>query len=250
MSPLRTRRRWQLLSFGKFFTAMAALACLGSLCVVLAFPAPPSQDTVSPNFISVLPGFWTPQGPAPIENGPAVASPNNQVCRRDPSRRRASYQRRCDLCRCGQRRYLEDHQRHVSQPHWTAADRRSKVAVDRRPEVRPDRSDPQHADRRHRTIQRLIAERVVPGPVFCSAPTEEATWRAIDGGGTLKGSNISDVAVRGSTILATADTADSGQLPQHRDLPQHRWWRELQPDFGDGRHRPSRREGLRPRRRP
>ncbi len=40
-----------------------------------------------------------------------------------------------------------------------------------------------------------------------------STWRSIDGGGTLKGSNISGVAVRGSTIVATADTADSLKCP-------------------------------------
>ena len=104
MAPFRRR---QLSSFSQFFIALVALVSLGSVFVVLAFPAPPPQETVapvaarataqsppqsggpvserpgpesahqtqglSPSAIPVLPGFWIPQGPAPIYIAPVLS---------------------------------------------------------------------------------------------------------------------------------------------------------------------------------
>ena len=239
---LRTRRRWQLLSFGKFFTAMAALACLGSLCVVLAFPAPPSQDPAgrgratnrarepgglvsqrpgpesahqhssSPNFISVLPRFWIPQGPGPIEDGPAVASPNNQCA--GAIQAVAPHPTNADVIYVGAVNggIWKTTNGTSASPKWTAlTDDQKSLSIGA---LKLDPTDPTH-NTLIAGIGRFSAFRRAGGPRtgLLLSTNGGTTWRAIDGGGTLKGSNISDVAVRGSTILATADTADSGQCP-------------------------------------
>src|SRR5208337_662558 len=106
---LRRNRPWSL-SF-RFITGLVALTCLGWLFVALASPAPPDETVapaaapaaeqgapvpggtaeplgpesgpqtgaLSPSAIRVVTRSWIPKGPAPIENGQAAASPNNQV---------------------------------------------------------------------------------------------------------------------------------------------------------------------------
>ncbi|HEV3113752.1 MAG TPA: hypothetical protein VGY99_24965 [Candidatus Binataceae bacterium] len=191
---------------------MAALACLGSLCVVLAFPAPPSQDTVSPNFISVLPRFWTPQGPGPIEDGPAVASPNNQCA--GAIQAVAPHPTNADVIYVGAVNggIWKTTNGTSASPKWTAlTDDQKSLSIGA---LKLDPTDPTH-NTLIAGIGRFSAFRRAGGPRtgLLLSTNGGTTWRAIDGGGTLKGSNISDVAVRGSTILATADTADSGQCP-------------------------------------
>jgi len=210
---------------------MVALVCLGSLFAALAFPAPPPQEilppvaarpteqsppgresvhqaqSVSPSAIPVLPRFWIPQGPAPIENGAAVASPNNQVA--GAIEAVAPHPTNADVIYVGAVNggIWKTTDGTSATPKWTAlTDGQRSLSIGA---LKFDPTD--------RTINTLIAGigrfsafRRAGGPRTGLLLSTDGgnTWGAIDGGGRLVGSNISGVAVRGSTIVAAADTAD------------------------------------------
>jgi hypothetical protein len=109
MQLFHWHRRWPRSSSFRFTTGLVALTCLGWLFVEPASPGPPPAETMAPvaapameqgapqpggiaespgsgsaqqtQAISpiVLFGTCTPEGPGPIENGQAAASPRNQV---------------------------------------------------------------------------------------------------------------------------------------------------------------------------
>jgi hypothetical protein len=236
MAPFRRR---QLSSFSQFFIALVALVSLGSVCLVLAFPAPSPQETVapvavramaqrppqpggpvsqrpgpesarqaqalSPTFIPVLPRFWIPQGPAPIENGLAVASPNNQCA--GAIQAVAPHPTNADVIYVGAVNggIWKTTNGTVASPKWTAlTDDQKSLSIGA---LKFDPTD-KGGNTLIAGIGRFSAFRRAGGPRtgLLLSTNGGNTWRAIDGGGTLAGSNISGVAVRGSTIVATADT--------------------------------------------
>jgi photosystem II stability/assembly factor-like uncharacterized protein len=188
---------------------MIALVCLGSLCVMLAFPAPPPQaQGLSPSFIPVLPRFWIPQGPAPVENAVVLASPNNEAD--GAIETAAAHPTNADIIYVGT----------VNGGIWKTINGTSDS-----PTWRPLTDDQKSLsigalkfDPTDRTSNTLIAGigrfssfGGVGGPRTGLLRTIDggSTWTTIDGGGTLTGTNISGVAARGSTILAASNKADN-----------------------------------------
>ena len=188
---------------------LVALAFLGLLCVILAPLGPGSAlQALCPNAIPAFAQVWIPEGPAPIENGPAFASPNNQVA--GAVQTVAAHPDNADVIYVGAVNggIWKTTNGASATPDWKAlTDGQTSLSIGAL------KFDP--TDRTHSTliagIGRFSAYRRAGGPRTGLLLTSDAgnSWRTIDGGGRLKGSNISGVAMRGSTILATADTADN-----------------------------------------
>ena len=149
-----------------------------------------------------------PQGPAPIENGPALASPNNEVD--GAIQAVAPHPGNADVIYVGAVNggIWKTTNATSASPHWTPlTDYQKSLSIGAL------KFDP--TDSKGNTliagVGRFSAYRRAGGPRIGLLLTTDAgtTWRSIDGGGMLKGSNISGVAMRGSTIVATADTADN-----------------------------------------
>src|SRR5208337_2237183 len=178
-------------------------------------PGPESAhqaQTLSPSFIPVLPRFWIPQGPAPIEDGPAVASPNNQCA--GAIEAVAPHPTNADVIYVGAVNggIWKTTDGTSASPKWIAlTDDQRSLSIGA---LKLDPTDPTH-NTLIAGIGRFSAFQRAGGPRTGLLLTTDGgnTWRAIDGGGTLRGSNISGVAVRGSTIVATADTADDLKCP-------------------------------------
>lgn len=228
MASFRGNRRWQLSSPLRFFTVLAALASLGSLSVVLALPAPAAEQgapqpgglaeplgpesayqtqALSPSAIPVLPGTWVQEGPAPIEDGPATASPKNEVA--GAIEAVAAHPTDANIIYVGTVNggIWKTTNGTLDSPKWSAqTDEQRSLSIGA---LKFDRADTT-SNTLIAGVGRFSAFRRAGGPRTGLLLTSNGgkTWRAIDGGGTLKGINISGVAMHGSTILATADTAD------------------------------------------
>ncbi|HEV3114979.1 MAG TPA: hypothetical protein VGY99_31215 [Candidatus Binataceae bacterium] len=207
MKPLPSHRRAQLPSSFRFITGLVALISFGALFVVLGLPAPPQAQT--PNEILILPGFWIPQGPAPIENGPAKASPNNEVG--GAIQAVAAHPGNADVIYVGTVNggIWKTTNGTSASPHWTPqTDNQKSLSIGAL------KFDP--TDKKGNTliagIGRFSAYRRAGGPLTGLLLTTDggSTWRSIDGGGKLVGSNISGVAMRGTIIVATANISDNG----------------------------------------
>jgi photosystem II stability/assembly factor-like uncharacterized protein len=243
MESLRSRRRWQLSIFSQFFTEMAALVCMISLCAVLAFPAPLLQETLtpaaaraaeqspeqdggpvserprlepahqtqglSPGAIPVLPGFWVPQGPAPIDISPILT--RGSYSQADGAIKAvAAHPTNAAIIYVGAVNggIWKTTNGTSDSPTWTPqTDGQTSLAIG---DLKFDPTDP--------TSNTLIAgigrysaflRRGGPRTGLLLTTNGGSTWRAIDGGGRLTGSNIAGVAARGSTIMAASDNADS-----------------------------------------
>jgi hypothetical protein len=184
-----------------------ALISLGALFVVLAFPALPRAQT--PSGLPVLPGYWIPQGPAPIENGPAKASPNNEVA--GAIRAVAAHPSNPDVIYVGTVNggIWKATNGTSASPHWTPqTDFQKSLSIGA---LKFDSTD-KMGNTLIAGIGRFSAYRRAGGPRTGLLLTTDggSAWRAIDGGGKLVGSNISGVAMRGATIVATADISDNG----------------------------------------
>ncbi len=237
------RRRWQLSSFFQFFAALVALACLGSLCVVLAFPAPPPPETpapvaasatdqnppqpggpvserpgpesahqaqgLSPSAIPVLAGFWIPQGPAPIDISPILT--RGSYSQADGAIKAvAAHPNNADIIYVGTVNggIWKTTNGTSDSPTWTPqTDGQTSLSIG---DLKFDPTDP--------TSNTLIAgigrysaylRRGGPRTGLLLTTDGGSTWKPIDGGGKLAGINISGVAARGSTLLAAADNADN-----------------------------------------
>ncbi|HEY2104362.1 MAG TPA: hypothetical protein VGH29_01175, partial [Candidatus Binataceae bacterium] len=206
MAPSRWHRRRQSSSLFQIFTALVMSVGLGFVCFVLAYPAPP-PPALSPGDIPVLPGFWIPQGPAPVENAVLIASPNSEAD--GAIEAVAAHPANADIIYVGA----------VNGGIWKTTNGMSAS-----PTWRPLTDDQKSLsigalkfDPTDRTSNTLIAGvgrfssfGKVGGPRTGLLRTTNggSTWTVIDGGGRLTGSNISGVAARGSTMLAASDNAD------------------------------------------
>jgi hypothetical protein len=170
-------------------------------------PSPARAKVFHPS-LPVISGMWVPVGPAAIHNGQAAAAPDNTVA--GAIKAVATHPTNADIIYVGSVNggVWKTTNATASSPSWTPlTDSNSSLSIGAL------KFDP--TDSTHNTliagIGRFSSLNNIGGPRTGLLRTANGgtSWTPIDGGGTLTGKNIAGVAVRGATIVAAVNIADS-----------------------------------------